>query len=89
MMTLFNIYSVINPDSSDTLLIILKIIFTLIQKDLPRRFMSLFSLQRTALILKLHAKQGTSLVVQWLRLCVPKAGGLGLFPGQGTRSHML
>ena len=86
---LFSIYSVINPDSSDTLLIILKTIFTLIQKDLLRRFMSVFALQRTASILKLHTKQGTSLVVQWLRLCAPKAGGLGLFPSQGTRSHML
>ena len=32
---------------------------------------------------------GTSLVVQWLRLCTPNAGGLSLTPGQGTRSHML
>ena len=24
----------------------------------------------------------------WLRLCAPRAGGLGLIPGQGTRSHM-
>ena len=31
-------------------------------------------------------KLGTSLVIQWLRLCVPKAGGLGLIPDQGTRS---
>ena len=31
---------------------------------------------------------GTSLVVQWLRLCAPHAGGLGLIPGQGTRSYM-
>ena len=31
---------------------------------------------------------GTSLVVQWLRLCTPNAGGLGLIPGQGTRGHM-
>ena len=30
---------------------------------------------------------GTSLVVQWLRLCAPNAGGSGLIPGQGTRSH--
>ena len=33
-------------------------------------------------------KQGTSLVVQWLRLCAPNAGSPGLIPGQGTRSHM-
>ncbi|TEA37365.1 hypothetical protein DBR06_SOUSAS1910057, partial [Sousa chinensis] len=29
-----------------------------------------------------------SLVVQWLRLCAPNAGGLGSIPGQGTRSFM-
>ena len=32
---------------------------------------------------------GTSLVVQWLRLWAVNAGGLGLIPGQGTRSLML
>ena len=32
---------------------------------------------------------GTSLVVQWLRLCAPNAGGLGLIPCQGTGSRML
>ena len=31
---------------------------------------------------------GTSLVVRWLRLSGPNAGGLGLIPGQGTRFHM-
>ena len=31
---------------------------------------------------------GTSLVVQWVRLCAPNAGGPGLIPGQGTRSLM-
>ena len=31
---------------------------------------------------------GTSLVVQWLRLCTPSAGGPGSVPGQGTRVHM-
>ena len=29
-------------------------------------------------------KRGNSLVVQWLRLCAPSAGGPGLIPGQGT-----
>ncbi|TEA16682.1 hypothetical protein DBR06_SOUSAS20610074, partial [Sousa chinensis] len=29
-----------------------------------------------------------SLVVQWVRLRAPNAGGLGLIPGQGTRSRM-
>ena len=32
--------------------------------------------------------QGTSLVVQWLRLCTPNAGDLGSTPGRGTRSHI-
>ena len=31
---------------------------------------------------------GTSLVVQWLRLQAPNAGGLGSIAGQGSRSHM-
>ena len=31
---------------------------------------------------------GTSLVVQWLRLWAPNAGGPGSILGQGTRSHM-
>ena len=29
---------------------------------------------------------GASLVVQWVRLWAPSAGGLGSIPGQGTRS---
>lgn len=28
------------------------------------------------------------MVVQWLKLRVPNAGGLGLIPGPGTRSHV-
>ena len=35
-----------------------------------------------------YTNWGTSLVVQWLRLHAPNAGGLGSIPGQGTRSHM-
>ena len=31
---------------------------------------------------------GASLVVQWLRLCAPNAGGPGLIPGKETRSRM-
>ena len=31
---------------------------------------------------------GTSLVVQWVTLRAPNAGGPGSIPGQGTRSHM-
>ena len=30
-----------------------------------------------------NSPPGTSLMVQWLKLCAPNAGG----PGQGTRSH--
>ena len=33
-------------------------------------------------------KRRTSLVIQWLRLHTLHAGGPGLIPGQGTRSHM-
>ena len=32
---------------------------------------------------------GTSLVVQWLRLCAPNAGDLGSISGQGTRYCVL
>ena len=31
------------------------------------------------------SKRGTSLVVQWLRLCASDARGTGLIPGQGTK----
>ena len=31
---------------------------------------------------------GTSLVVQWVRLCAPSKGGLGSILSQGTRSRM-
>ena len=34
-------------------------------------------------------RRGTSLVVQWLKLCTPSARGPGLIPCQGTRSHRL
>ena len=32
---------------------------------------------------------GASLVLQWVRLHAPNAGGLGVIPGQGNRSHIL
>ena len=46
---------------------------------------------RTLLRSKFYSKQDPriSLVLQWLRLSVPNAGGLGSIPGQGTRSLML
>ena len=34
-----------------------------------------------------HSILRTSLVVQWLRLRAPNAGGPGMIPGQGTRSR--
>ena len=37
---------------------------------------------------KKETRCGTSLVAQWLRLRTPNAGGPGLIPVQGTRSHM-
>ena len=33
-------------------------------------------------------KLGAPLVIQWLRHCALIAGGPGLIPGQGTRSHV-
>ena len=30
-------------------------------------------------------KMGISLVIWWLKLYVPNAGGVGLIPGQGTK----
>ena len=35
-----------------------------------------------------NANPESFLVVQWLRLHTPNAGGLSSIPGQGTRSHM-
>ena len=37
----------------------------------------------------IEAKSETSLVVQWLKVHTPNAGGLGSIPDQGTRSHLL
>ena len=33
-----------------------------------------------------NTQGGISLVVEWVRLCAPNAGGPGSIPGQGTRS---
>ena len=49
-------------------------------------------LVQATLLSCLHSYQsilGTSLAVQCLRFRIPNAGGWGLIPGQGTRSHML
>ena len=42
---------------------------------------------RPRLLFKLAASDGTSLVVQWLRLHAPNAGGPGSIPGQEIRYH--
>ena len=36
---------------------------------------------------KRRRAQGTSMVVQWLRLCTPNAYSMGSMPGLGTRCH--
>ena len=35
-----------------------------------------------------NSSPGTSLVIRWLRLCIPNARGPGVIPGQGMRSYM-
>ena len=40
------------------------------------------------IIKKKTSNHGTSLVVQWVRLCAPNAGGPGSIPSWGTRSRM-
>ena len=35
---------------------------------------------------KIYSGLQTSLMVQWLRLHAPNAGGIGLIPGQGTKT---
>ena len=42
-----------------------------------------------SLVIKDTYVYGTSLVVQWLRLCAPNTGAPRSIPSQGTRSHML
>ena len=41
-----------------------------------------------SLEIKKQSRIGTPLVAQWLRLLPSNAEGLGLIPGQGTRSHV-
>ena len=53
---------------------------TKIQSD-PQKLME-------KLVDKNKGNKWISLMVQWLRLCIPKTGDPGLIPGQGTRSHI-
>ena len=50
-------------------------------------FCSLWIFLHSSLFFKILPYR-TFLVVQWLRLCAPNAGGPDSIPGQGTRSHM-
>ena len=46
----------------------------------------LLSMYILTIMLKKKKKiHGTSLAVQWLRLCAPNAGGTGSIPGRGTK----
>ena len=51
-------------------------------------FVRYFVMIRVGLAIFKIKNLGTSLVVQWLRLCAPDARGLGLISAQGTRSHI-
>ena len=53
------------------------------------RLSKLFNFPKPHFLVYKIAILGASLVVQWLRLHSPNAGGPGLISGQGTGSHML
>ena len=57
-------------------------------KRQPSKWEKIFANEATdkGLIRKIY-KQGTFLVVQWLRLHTLNAGGTDLSPGQGIRLH--
>ena len=74
---------------------------TLVYSDLSRKWKTKISFEKLYLKTPLTQRiknphtscvseklKRTSLVVQWLRFHAPNAGGPGLIPGQGTRSHM-
>ena len=52
-------------------------------------FYCFFLTKSSKSVFALKALPGIFLVVQWLRFCIPNAGGPGSVPGQRTRSHML
>ena len=57
--------------------------------DLAHTHVDSFSqVSKTSYFDLIKIEWGTSLVVQWLRLHVPLAGGPGLVPGWEARSHM-
>ena len=66
--------SLVAPGSFTT-----QVVFSL-RKALQLFYLIIFLLQ--------DLDQGTSLMIQWLRILTPNAGGLGSIPSQGTRSHM-
>ena len=56
------------------------------QNGIKKKRVALYLLEQQFIILKLPNRG--FLVVQWLRLCAPNAGGPGVIPGHGTRPHM-
>ena len=50
---------------------------------------ALYSKSALISLFSMNLYVGASLEVQWPSLWAPSAGGLGLSPGQGTRSHTL
>ena len=54
-------------------------------KNISDYFSSAIALNLCRIRLIKNKVAGTSLVVQWLRLHVRNAGGLGLIPGRGTK----
>ena len=63
------------------------VLFNYIHEEIPLRYLAPYSAHSSFSLNS--SNTGTSLVVQWLRLLAPKAGGPGSIPGHGTRSHML
>ena len=55
---------------------------------IPQMITPLYVVNQIVLIHCSKPSSGTSLVVQWVRLRAPNAGGPGWIPGRGTRSHM-
>ena len=62
----------------------------IIEQRKQRRIRISYSLDtRLSISRKSRPNAVTFLLVQWLRLCAPNAGGLGSSPGRGTRFHRL
>ena len=51
----------------------------------PASITAYFESLEKLLTRKIKQEEGTSLVVQWLRLCASNVGDTGSIPGQGTK----